>query len=95
MLVTATSSPHGGKGLLITQGEGAIDERLHHASRQIHSQIQLRQFDSTKLLINKLIATLIKNSNIMGINITTLIYINHIKIYLDASSNVFQIQFQL
>ncbi len=32
----------------------------------------------------------------MGINITTLIYINHIKIYnLDASSNVFQIHFQL
>ncbi len=31
----------------------------------------------------------------MGTNITTIIYINHIKIYLDASSNVFQIQFQL
>ncbi len=31
----------------------------------------------------------------MGINITTLIYINHIKIYLDASSNVFKIHFQL
>ena len=36
MLVTATSSPHGRKGLLITQGEGAIDERLHHRDKFIH-----------------------------------------------------------